>query len=342
MPDTNMEGMKMSKRDITRIIFIIFLAVIGNSFAMDSKKVKINDSPESPANQSIMILRKAIENEDPLVRMDAIESIVISKCTELFPLIENCLADPSLPVRFAAILAVGDLQYKKAEGKVFILYESHDMNEKTAAAYALLKLGEKDDEYHKTIITALQSSDSTVSANAALIIGKLRLNKYAGLLRWVLQADSSDDRTRIQAIESLSMIGDKDIISKAWALMISKRADDRVMGIITMYHLGTYDSINAIKTMLEDEVLEVRLVAAGRLEAFRDNTGIDVIKGFFEKDINNLSGEDRSRPLIHAIDAVRYSRNLKLAEYLPQYLKGESIAVEIHCAAAILAISNGV
>jgi len=331
----------MRKRKINSFITILLLASVAMCLAMDSKTVKINDSPQSPANQAMEILKSAAENESPLIRMDAIESIVISRCSKLFPMIDKSLADPVDAVRFAAALAVGDLRYKESKEKVLILFDSQDMNEKIAAAYALLRLGGSDNEYHKVIVTAIQSNDSTISANAALIIGKLGIKKYSGLLRWALQADSSDDKTRIQAIESLAMLKEKDVISKAWALMISKRADDRVMGIITMYHLGTYDSLNAIKTMLDDEVLEVRLVAAGRLEAFRDDTGTDVITSFFDKDIKGLSGEDRTRPLVHALDAVRYSRSLKLAEYLPQYLKDDDITVRIHSAAGILSISNG-
>ncbi len=308
---------------------------------MDRKASMSDNSPVSPARQAVEVLKTALENSDPLIRMDAIESIVLCRCAELYPLIDKSLADPSTSVRFAAGLAVGDLRYRASEDKVLILFDSQDVNDKLAAAYALLRLGENDNEYHKTIVSAVQSSDSTVSANAALIIGKLGIKKYAGLLRWTLQVESSNDKTRIQAIESLAMLGEKDMISKAWALMISKRADDRAMGIITMSRLGTYDAVNAIKTMLDDDVLEVRLIAAGRLEAFRDDSGSDIITSFFDKDIKRLSGEDRSRPLIHALDAIRYSRNLKLAEYLPLYLKGEEVAVQIHCAAAILSLSNG-
>ncbi len=331
----------MKQMKTYRFITFLFLTAVLLCSAMDSKRVKINDSPLSPANQAVEVLKNAVKHNDPLIRMDAIESIAICRHPELIGLVDKCLSDPVNAVRFAAALAVGDLRYEASEEKVLDLFESEDMNEKIAAAYALLKLGKNDNEYHKVIVSALQSRDHTTSANAALIIGKLGIRKYAGLLRWVLQAATSDDKIRIQAIESLAMLGEKDMISKGWALMISKRADDRVMGIITMYRLGTYDSKNAIKTMLDDDVLEVRLIAAGRLEALRDDTGTDIISGFFEKDIKSLSGADRTRPLLHALDAIRYSGNLKLAEYLPQYLKGEDIQVHIHAAAAVLSLSNG-
>ncbi len=331
----------MKQIKISSFVTILILVSALYCSAMDSKKVKINDSPLSPSNQAVEVLKNAVKHNDPLIRMDVIELIAICRHPELIHLVDKSLSDPENAVRFAAALAVGDLRYEASEEKLFLLFESRDANEKIAAAYALLRLGENDNEYHKVIVSALQSPNTTTSANAALIIGKLGIKKYSGLLRWALQANSSDDKTRIQSIESLGMLGEKDIISKAWALMISKRADDRVMGIITMYRLDTYDSKNAIKTMLDDDVLEVRLVAAGRLEALRDDTGIDIIQGFFDKDIKSLTGEDRTRPLLHAIDAIRYSGNLKLAEYLPQYIKGEEIQVQIHAAAAILSLSNG-
>ncbi|MFI4911267.1 MAG: HEAT repeat domain-containing protein [Sedimentisphaeraceae bacterium JB056] len=305
-------------------------------FAMDSRKAATNHKLTSPKERAVEVLESSMANPNPLIRMDAIESIVLCRCKQLYPLIEKSLVDPVDSVRFAASLAVGDLHYDKAAGKVDILFQSKNMNEKIGAAYALIKLGDNDLTYHKAIVSALQSTDSTISANAALIMGKLGSKKYTGLLRWALQTKISDDKTQIQAIESLGMLGYKDVDSKAWALMISKRADDRAMGIITMYRLATYDSMNAIKTMLDDDVIEVRLIAAGRLEALNDDSGIDIIQKFFEEDINTLTGQDRSRALIHALDAVRFSRDLKLAEYLPPFLYDDDAGVRIHSALSIL------
>lgn len=321
-----------------KILLLILVLLTTTCFSMDSKKAPRDNSLISPKKLAIEILNQAISDKDPLVRMDAIESIVLCRCKKLYPLIHRSLSDPIDAVRFAAALAVGDLRYEKAAAEVSELFESSDQNEKIAAAYALLKLGDDDIIYHKAIVTALQDTNSTTSANAALIMGKLGVKSYIGLLKWALQTRTDDNKTQIQAIESLAMLGYKDIDSKAWALMISKRADDRVMGIITMYRLATYDSINAIKTMLDDDVLEVRLVAAGRLEAFKDDTGYDIIEAFFEKDIKSLSNDDRSRALIHGLDAIRFSDNLKLAEYLPQFLHDSNVGVRIHSALAILSI----
>jgi HEAT repeat protein len=322
-----------------KFVSLAILAIAAGVFAMDGRKASKNDKLFSPRDHAIEIIKEAASDRNPLIRLGAIEAIVICRCGELYPLIEQGLADDVDAVRFGAALAVGDLGYGKAAGKVSDMFESSDQNEKIAAAYALLKLGDNDMDYHKAIVSALQSSDDTLSANAALIMGKLRAKKYIGLLRWAFQNKQGQEKTQIQAIESLAMLGYTDIASKAWALMISKRADDRVMGVITMYHLNTYDARNAIKTMLEDDILEVRLIAAGRLEALNSSDGREVITQFFEEDVKKLSGEDRARALTHAIDAIRFSKNLRLSEYLPGYLNDENIAVRLHSAIAILCIS---
>mgnify|MGYP001110137148 CR=1 FL=1 len=47
-----------------------------------------------------------------------------------------------------------------------------------------------------------------------------------------------------------------------WTRLISAYADDRVMGIRAMGALGTPEAKNALTTMLDDPVPEVRLAAA--------------------------------------------------------------------------------
>ena len=319
-------------------ILLISILLITTSFAADSKKASRETKLATPYEQSIEILEAAISSTNPMIRMEAIEAIALSRSRQLYPLIEERLSDTVDAVRFVAIIAVGDIRYSQATEKLNVFFEKGNENERVAASYAFLKLGDSDPEYHRILVKALQSGDSTTSANAALVMGKLGSEKYVGLLKWVLLNRSGDDKTQIQAVDSLSQLGYDDIDSKAWALMISKRADDRVMGIIAMYNLATYDSRNAIKTMLDDDVLEVRIVAAGRLAALKDNTGFDVIKNFFESDLATLSDEDRIRALIHSLDAIRFSKDLELAEYLPQFLTDKDETVRIHSALAILSI----
>ena len=325
------------KNKLIRVL-LVSIFIIATSFAADSRRAPRDTKLLTPNKQSIEILKTAISSTNPMIRMEAIEAIALSGSSRLYPLIEERLSDTVDAVRFVAIIAIGDIRYNQATEKLNIFFEKGNENERVAASYAFLKLGDSDPEYHRILVKALQSSDNTISANAALVMGKLGSQKYIGLLKWVLQNRSGDDKTQIQAVDSLSQLGYDDIDSKAWSLMISKRADDRVMGIIAMYNLATYDSRNAIKTMLDDDVLEVRIVAAGRLAALRDDTGFDVIKNFFNSDLRTLSGEDRSRALIHAIDAIRFSKNLELAQYLPQFLTDKDETVKIHSALAILSI----
>ena len=76
----------------------------------------------------------------------------------------------------------------------------------------------------------------------------------------------------LQAAEAIAMLRDHRIYPKLWTRLISAYADDRVIGIRAMGALGTDEAKNAIVTMLDDPVPEVRLAAAEQLGRLGDPT----------------------------------------------------------------------
>ena len=77
----------------------------------------------------------------------------------------------------------------------------------------------------------------------------------------------------------------KKYIQNSGTMLISSFADDRVMGIRGMGALGTADAKNAIITMLDDDILEVRLVAAEQLGKLNDNLGEPEVQDVFHKNL---------------------------------------------------------
>ena len=60
------------------------------------------------------VLEESLASDDALLRMNAIEVVSNTKEMGLMPRITKLLADPIVPVRFAATLANGDTRYMPA------------------------------------------------------------------------------------------------------------------------------------------------------------------------------------------------------------------------------------
>jgi len=255
------------------------------------------------------------------------------------PIVKKLLRDDSIVVRFAAASAIGDVKYSGGKYAVKRLLEDDNENVNVAASYAMVRLGYK--KFIAGILRGLKSKDQTTRTNAAMMIGKLGDKKNLKLLYEVNRDVKSNYKVKIQAVESMAMLGDESIYqNKLWPLLISKYADDRVMGIRGMGHLNTEESMNAIVTMLQDEVLEVRLYAAGELGRVGDKSGeLDVLV-YLNKLSGRLDKESAVRADILAAKAIGEIGTEALIKFLPKMLNSRSNAVRLSGARAVLTLTK--
>ena len=240
----------------------------GGSIASTGSRVDV----EGLRDHAVRIVRQGLGSENSYVRAMSIEVVSTTRRMELMPMVTELLDDKTVPVRFGAALAVGDTGYRAGEFAAIEMLDDADMNVRIAGAYALAKLGRV--EKTELIRDALKSDNKTVRANSALLLGKLGNKSDIDRLYGLLSSAESADKEKLQVVESLAMLGDRRVFqSKLWPLLISKYSDDRIIGIRGMGALGTTDSRNAILTMLEDDILEVRLCAAEQLSRLGNRSG---------------------------------------------------------------------
>ena len=284
--------------------------------------------------EATRIVREGLVDYNPRIRSKAIEVIATTQQTELMPKVQRLLRDESMPVRFAAALAVGDSEYYLAKSEVAHLLKDQDENVRIAAAYAMSKLGSP--ENLELLRKAIASSDQNVRANATVLLGKSGNKSALKLLYWALRDKNSDDKVRFQAVEAIAALGDEQIYAKLWTMLISVYADDRVMGIRAMGALGTTEAKNALITMLDDDVLEVQLVAAEQLGVLGDSTGEPEVLDVFAKNLTtDLDRESRERVNVLTALAIGQIRTAPLTRFLPRLLKYESKSVRIAAAKAV-------
>ena len=172
-------------------------------------------------------------------------------------------------------------------------------------------------------------------AKAVVLLGRLGDKRHLELLHKVMRDKTSSDIVKIQAAEAIAKLGDETILqSKLWPLLISKHADDKVIGIGAMAALGTPDAQNAILTMLMDDIQEIRLFAAGQLGSLGDTSGEEIVLKYLlspEFDVNQWSVANES-----AVAAVRQIGTGELKKFLPKLLDSRNKLIQLTAAQVVL------
>lgn len=288
-----------------------------------------------PRLEAVRIIQEGLADSDPMVRVNAIEVVAATRQVKLMPKVQRLVNDQFVPVRFAAALAIGDLQYALGGNSIKQLLKDKDINVKVAASYAMAKLG--GGEYLEVLRKAILDDDQTVRANAALLLGKSGDKTALKFLYWAMRNKDSDDKVVYQAAESIARLGDERIYQKLWSMLISAYADVRIMGIKAMGALGTAEARNALITMLDDELLDVRLAAAEQLGTLKDPIGEPVVLDVFGKNLTAaLDKRSRERANMLTAMAIGQIRTPSLIKFLPELLKDESKFVRIAAAKAVL------
>jgi HEAT repeat protein len=292
-----------------------------------------------PQSEARLILLEGLADIDPRVRANAVEVIATVREVRLLPKIQRMLHDPAVQVRFLAALATGDLQYALGKEEVTTLLSDSDANVRMAAAYALMQLGQPD--HFPVLRDGVASTDQTVRANAALLLGKSGRQDALQLLYWTLQQPDSTDRVLLQAVESIAMLGDSRIYRKLWTRLISAYADDRMIGVSAMGALGTEEAGNALITMLDDPVIEVRLAAAEQLGKLGDPIGEPKVQEVFDGGfLAQIDPQSANRIKVLAALAIGEIGTPTLARHLPELLQDPSQTVRLAAAKAILRAST--
>jgi len=284
--------------------------------------------------EATRIISQGLADADPLIRVNAIEVVAVTERIRLMPKVQRLLKDEFVPVRFAAALAVGDLEYSLAQKQVAQLLNDQNENVRIAAAYAMSKLGSP--ESSDLLRNAIAGSDQTVRANAAFLLGKSGDKSALRSLWWALHSRDSDYKVKFQAVEAIAGLGDTAIFRKLWATVFSTYADDRIIGIRAMGALGTPKAREVLITKLDDDILEVRLAAAEQLGMLGSSAGEPEVLDVFAK--NLTAGLDKGRlerVNVFTALAIGQIRTPRLKKFLPRLLKDESKSVRIAAAKAV-------
>ncbi len=280
------------------------------------------------------IIRDGLADATPLIRVKAIEVVATAGQINLMRTVQRLLEDEWMPVRFAAAVAMGDLEYSIARTSVQRALRDRDANVVIAASYAMGRLGYA--EYFEVVRKALLSDDQTVRANAAFLLGRVGDTSAIELLKRAQQSTDSSDKVRFQALEARAQLGDEQVLRKLWAIVYSGYSDDKIMGVRAMGALGTQTARDILVTKLDDDILDVRLAVAEQLGKLGDRAGEPEVLDVFEKDLT-AGLEDQALALTNMRTALAIGQicTPDLTKHLPKLMKNQSKSVRLAAAKAV-------
>ncbi len=219
---------------------------------------------EQLRNRMRQVLLQAASGKDAALRCNALEALAQLKAdAKVQKLILKALQDKLPAVRFAAVVALGDMNETSTRRPLEQLLWDRDESVKMAAGYALEKMG--DTRFKKWYDAALFGKNSQLKAQACLLLGKLgqtALRSDSRAKLWlVLRQPKQDPGVKLQAAEALARLGDANVLTKLLAFAGSGYADDRLMAISGLEFLKGENAYAMLVTLADDAQLEVQLSA---------------------------------------------------------------------------------
>ncbi len=319
---------------LSLLLNIIFL-VSGCQPTGPSSSGTKSEEIKALAPRALQIIEAGLADKDPRLRTNAIEVVATTGRLDLMPQVAQMLTDEFIPVRFAAALAAGDTKYSPAKLRLEQILKASDENTALAVSYALYKLGDKTK--FSNLTSQLSNKDMNIRANAVLLLGKAGNKQAINLLQLTMDARDSDDKVRFQAAESLARLGENSIYPKLWTMELSINADIRVIGAMAMGALGTEQARGALTTLLSDQVIEVRLIAAEQLGKLGYTTGEPEVLDVFAKNLTaKMDPISAERVNSLAALAIGQIKTPSLLQKLPILLNNESKFVQLAAAKSVL------
>ena len=241
------------------ILMVLFALTVLGCSVLPTGRISV----EKLQKRTRRTLLTMLAEDDPLLRVHILESLALLSDRNVIPAIRGSLKDPIPAVRFAAAVAVGDVIDPASRDILQQLIRDPNPSVQLAAGYALEKLGDR--RFAHWYDNILFSRDTKLAGQACMLIGKLgrtTVRKDSGAKLWrVLTQPDQSPAVQLQAAEALARLGDRKILKRLLVFASSLYADDKLLAIVGLRHIGGRDVFAQMTVLADDPQIEVRLSA---------------------------------------------------------------------------------
>ena len=260
---------------------------------------------------------------DPFLRCNALEALSDVDPSDAATPVLAALNDPEGSVRFAAIMAAGEMKLVDAYPTIKGMAYDRDLRIQAAVRFALHKMG--DTRLSHDLEKLAASDDPHVRGTVAQVLGLLGEPSASTILVRLL-ADKFPS-VRIQAAEALWRLGDQRGLDDLVAYTISGYPDDQIIALLAIASPRDQRVIQHCRPQLQSDYVEVSLAAARAVGMLGSDEGWSVA-------VPAAKSEDPRQRSLAALAMGAIGRS-DLQPYLKNLLDDKSTAVRISAATAI-------
>jgi HEAT repeat protein len=331
----------MSKRFQAVVLGLLVLAVVGGcaSSRTAARRPVVAPVPplavptaidESLQARALGELSAARASGSAELRSQAIEAYVLgvgpagAKQTVLAG-----LNDPSVMVRFAAAVAIGQMQIAEALPELRGRLSDPSPHVQAAVRYAMHKLGDRT--HTQDLVALSMHPDANVRANVAFVLGLLGESSAIRILR-PMQADPSAN-VRLEVAGAMWRLRSDDGLEALAQFSISQFGDDQILALLAMTGPQDARAMSLIRGRLTDDYEEVRLAAARAMGELGSDRGYAVAT-------EQVSSGDPRRRVLAAMALGAIGR-ADAQDDLAPLLNDPQAEVRLAAATALLRIGHG-
>ena len=182
-------------------------------------------------DRSLQRINQSLNSNDVLVSMRAIEAGVELRLANAPHVCMEATKKSARQLRFAGAMGLLEMPTPASTGHLQQLLSDEDVSVRLAGIAALHRLGRSSSTEELT--RALSSQNQEVRANTLTILGRLGEKSATQAIRMRVRKEPVDG-IRLQAIEALALLGDKDILSDIQVLANSTDWNERIMAVVMM------------------------------------------------------------------------------------------------------------
>jgi HEAT repeat protein len=222
------------------------------------------------------LLIRAVQSDDPVVRANAIEALVHVAPNEGLPYFRASIDDGAPLVRFAACMAIGEIQDTASRSAVTRRLKDEKPRVRLAAAYAGYRLG--DQQLASLLVEALgDHPDEDMRCDAAFLIGKCGDARAMRRLKLMEQRERGP-KAIMHIKAAMAALGNRAAQDDIIRTSLESEPVAKLLALQTMVELRSPAVGEALRYRLsqEGDYLEARLLAARGLGRLGSAVGYDL------------------------------------------------------------------
>ncbi|WP_245395679.1 HEAT repeat domain-containing protein [Anthocerotibacter panamensis] len=292
------------------------------------KIVLINLFGETRSSEAVLILNKALQDKDSLVRSRAAYALgQIGSEQAVEPLL-RALQDENAEVRGSAAYALGRLGSEQAVEPLLRALQDENAEVRGSAADALGQIG--SEQAVEGLLRVLQHEDADVRGSAADALGQIGSEQAVEPLLRALQDEDADVRWR--AAYALGRLGSEQAVELLLRALQDENADVRWRAAYVLGQIGSEQAVEPLLRALQDENAEVRLSAADALGQFGSEQAVEPLLRALQ--------DENAEVRLSAADALGQIGSEQAVEPLLRALQDEDAEVRWSAADALEKIGN--